>query len=129
MSTKVTRSEQQMQEEILTAELFVSRVLRIGVLISGAVILIGIISFLISGNSGYPGTTFPTTLPGIIHGIAAGKPFAIILGGLFLLILTPIMRVGVTILIFVKAKDTLYIGISCLVFIILIVSLLLGKAG
>ncbi|OPA74795.1 hypothetical protein BVG16_22870 [Paenibacillus selenitireducens] len=118
-----------MQEEIFTAELFVSRVLRIGVLCSGFVILVGILWFLISGDSGYPGDVYPTTLMEMFEGAVQGKPFAVMLIGLFLLILTPILRVGITVLVFVKAKDSLYIGITSLVFVILIISLLLGKVG
>lgn len=128
MSTNRSK-EQQMNEEIFSAELFVSRVLRIGVLCSGFVILVGIVWFLISGDSGYPADVYPTTLLGILEGVVHGKPFAIMLAGLFLLILTPILRVGITILVFVKAKDRLYIGITSLVFMILVISLLLGKVG
>ena len=103
--------------------------LRIGVLVSGLVILIGLILYLVAGESGYPADTYPTTLRGIIEGAGGLKPAAVILLGLFLLILTPVLRVGITILVFVKAKDYLYVGITSLVFVILIISLLLGKAG
>jgi len=122
--------ENQMNEEkIISAEIVVSKVLRIGVLVSGFVILLGLILYLAAGDSGYPADTYPTTLIGILQGTGSLKPAAVILFGLFLLILTPVLRVGITILVFVKAKDYLYVGITSLVFIILIISLLLGKAG
>jgi len=117
------------EEKIISAEIVVSKVLRIGVLISGIVILIGLILYLTAGDSGYPADTYPTTLMGILEGTGNLKPAAVILFGLFLLILTPVLRVGITILVFVKAKDYLYVGITSLVFVILIISLLLGKAG
>lgn len=110
-------------------ELFLSRALQIGVLLSAAVILTGLTIFLITGQSGYAGNRYPTNFAAIIGGVAALRPYAIILTGLFLLILTPIFRVGISILIFFRERDFAYVGITALVFVILIVSMLLGKAG
>ena len=61
-------------------------------------------------------------------GLLMAKPDAIILFGLFLLILTPIFRVGVSIILFFKEKDNLYVIITSFVFIILLLGLILGKA-
>jgi uncharacterized membrane protein len=83
--------------------------------------------FLITGNSGYPINTYPTNPLLIFQGVAALKPYAIILTGLFILILTPVFRVGVSIIVFLKEKDYLYVKITAIVFTILIVSFLLGK--
>ncbi|WP_378953638.1 DUF1634 domain-containing protein [Pelosinus sp. sgz500959] len=109
------------------AEIFVSQSLRVGVLVSAVVILAGLILFLSSGQSGYPGETYPTTLKDILAGTWSLKPFAMILSGLVLLILTPVMRVGVSILVFLKEKDWLYVWISSAVFLILVCSFLFGK--
>ena len=49
------------------------------------------------------------------------------LTGLFLLILTPILRVGSSILLFWRQGDRLYVVITASVFLILIISLFLGK--
>jgi uncharacterized membrane protein len=108
-------------------EIVISRFLRIGVTLSAAVIFIGLLMFLISGNSGYAGDYFPTTLSEIFNGLMLLKPYAIILLGLIILILTPVFRVGVSILVFIKEKDYLYVKITSLVFIILIISFVLGK--
>ncbi|WP_088830807.1 DUF1634 domain-containing protein [Paenibacillus tyrfis] len=113
---------------IVVVELRISQYLRAGVLLSAAVILLGLALFLILGDSGYPGRTFPARLPEIGQGLLQLKPYAVILTGLLMLILTPVFRVGVSILVFLKEKDYLYAGISLLVFLILIVSFLLGKA-
>jgi uncharacterized membrane protein len=108
-------------------EVIVGRCLKIGVLLSAAVILTGFLMFLITGSSGYPGNTYPTDLLVIFHGLMSLKPYAIILTGLFILILTPVFRVGVSIIVFLKEKDYLFAKITALVFAILIVSFLLGK--
>lgn len=113
--------------ELNSVEIFVSRSLRTGVLLSAGVILVGLIKFLMLGESGYPGETYPTQIQDIIIGALQLKPFAIISAGLVLLILTPISRVGISILVFAKEKDWLYVGISTLVFVVLVCSFAFGK--
>lgn len=110
-------------------EVVISRILQVGVLTSAVITLLGLVLFLVTGRSGYSGDTFPKTLPAIFLGLLALKPYAIIMLGLFILILTPVFRVGVSILVFLKEKDTRFVYITGLVFVILIVSFLLGKAG
>ncbi|MED2647608.1 DUF1634 domain-containing protein, partial [Bacillus thuringiensis] len=61
--------------------------------------------------------------------VLAGKAYAIILLSLFLLILTPVFRVGVSLITFWIEKDTLYVIITGIVFTILMISFALGKAG
>jgi uncharacterized membrane protein len=108
-------------------EIIISKSLKIGVLASAIVILIGFLMFLITGRSGYAGSAYPTALAEIFKGLVLLKPYAIILTGLFILILTPVFRVGVSVIVFLKEKDYLYVGITILVFAILIISFLLGK--
>lgn len=108
-------------------EIIISNFLRIGVVLSATIVFIGLLMFLVSGNSGYSGDYFPTTPTEIFNGVLLVKPYAIILLGLIILILTPVFRVGVSILVFVKEKDFLYVKITSFVFIILIISFILGK--
>lgn len=115
--------------DAVDVEIMISRSLQIGVLLSAAVILTGLLMFLITGKSGYPNGAFPTDFTDIVHGVFALKPYAVILTGLFLLILTPVFRVGVSVFLFIRERDFAYVGITALVFVILIISLLLGKAG
>jgi uncharacterized membrane protein len=117
------------EKNLHDVELLISRCLRFGVLLSAGVILIGLLIFLLRGQSGYPGGTYPTRFTDIMKGVAEFKPFAIIMTGLLLLILTPVLRVGASLLAFLKEKDWLYAGISLTVFLILIVGFLLGRAG
>ncbi|EJR28456.1 hypothetical protein IIE_05295 [Bacillus cereus VD045] len=43
------------ESNIANVEILISKILRVGVLISGTCIAIGLIIFLITGESGYPG--------------------------------------------------------------------------
>lgn len=108
-------------------EIVISKTLRVGVALSGAITCLGLMLFLVTGNSGYPGESFPTSVAEILRGLENLKPYAVMLSGLFLLILTPVLRVGVSIITFVKEKDYMYAAITATVFIILIISFLLGK--
>lgn len=115
------------KSQIDEVELIISKLLMMGVLLSAIVIFIGFIMFLAIGNSGYIGDTYPTNPIAILQGLVLFKPYAIILTGLLILIATPVFRVGVSIIVFIREKDYLYVKITTLVFIILIVSFILGK--
>lgn len=115
------------QHAVNKAELFVSYALRVGVLLSATVILVGLISFFLTGESGYIGHSYPTQIKDIFEGALAFKPFGVIMLGLLLLILTPVFRVGVSIWVFILEKDWLYTGISAIVFLILCSSFFFGK--
>lgn len=108
-------------------EMLISTALRIGVVLSALVIGLGFLLFIVTGSSGYPGSSFPASPIMILKGLAEFKPYAVIMTGLLILILTPVFRVGISIVTFIKEKDFLYVIITSIVFIILIVSLLLGK--
>lgn len=108
-------------------EIIISRFLRFGVLLSAVIVFIGLGMFLITGKSGYPINYYPISLSEIFKGLIAFKSYAIILTGIIILILTPVFRVGVSILVFIKEKDFLYVKITSLVFIILLISFILGK--
>lgn len=128
--TDISKTENKKTEQknnIEEVEIIISKSLQVGVLSSAAVILIGFLMFIITGSSGYPHNTYPTNLILIFQGLASLKPYAIILTGLFILILTPVFRVGVSVIVFLKERDYLYVRITALVFPILIVSFLLGK--
>ncbi|WP_125714391.1 DUF1634 domain-containing protein [Companilactobacillus kedongensis] len=113
-----------MHEEMRKVELIIGKILRIGVVTSAIVIVIGIMLYFLNG-SGYTGN-FPTRFSTILNGIVAGKSYAIIMLGIFLLILTPVLRVVVSIYAFYKEKDTMYVVITTIVLVILIIAMLLG---
>jgi uncharacterized membrane protein len=125
-------------------ELMISYALRAGVLLSAAVILGGILLFAVRQDTGYarvlphhlkdiltfhqasgPGF-FPTSLSAVLRGAVAGKPYAIIELGMLLLILTPIVRVALSVFFFLAQRDWLYVGITLFVLAVLTFSLFSG---
>lgn len=114
------------RKEMLEVELVIGKIMRIGVLFSAAVMLLGFAMFLITGNSGYPATSFPTTLPAIWQGLVSFKSYAYMMAGIYLLILTPVLRVVISIYAFYQEKDMLYVKITSLVLLILIISVIVG---
>lgn len=116
-------------KELDEVELLISKFLRVGVLISASFVLVGLTMFLFTGYSGYSGENFPTSISAVLHGLISLKPYGIISFGLILLILTPVFRVAVSIIVFMKSKDYLYVKITSLVLFILVLSFCLGKVG
>jgi uncharacterized membrane protein len=72
---------------------------------------------------------FVGSVGGILHGIVTGRGRAIIQAGIILLIATPIIRVVFSAIGFVIEKDYLYLGITMLVLLIILASMLSGHAG
>ncbi|HEU5442078.1 MAG TPA: TSUP family transporter [Ktedonobacterales bacterium] len=104
------------------AELIISNVLRGGVLLSAAIIVIGAVMFY--ADRGGQTLTFPHTLSAVVQMLAQGNPLAIIMLGLLVLLATPVVRVAVSIVAFALEHDRLYVGITSLVLAILLVSIL-----
>lgn len=116
-------------------EIWISYVLRIGVMAAGAVILVGLVFFLVRGAGSTTSTTAEELLRGggkvilvspgsIFTGVAALDPIAIIQVGVLLLILTPMMRVGMTVLLFGAQRDWTFVAITCVVFSVLVAGLI-----
>ena len=116
-------------KELQDVEMIISKALRAGVVVSGTVIFIGLLIFLLSGNSGYPESVYPSKPSEIIRGLLELKSYAVIMTGIMILIATPVFRVGVSIIVFAVEKDYLYVKMTTVVFLILIVSMVLGKVG
>lgn len=114
------------KEEMNRIELVIGKILRVGVVISATIMIIGLLLLLITGKSGYAHDAFPTTFKAIFIGIATLKPYAIMMLGIFCLILTPVLRVIVSIYSFYKEKDMLYVWITTFVLIVLIISFFFG---
>lgn len=112
-------------QEMRKIELAIGKILRVGVIASVIVIILGIITYFISG-SGYVGSNFPTSITGIISGVMSGKSYAIMMLGLLLLIFTPVLRVIVSIYAFEKENDRMYTVITSIVLIILIFAMIIG---
>ncbi len=107
-------------------EIVIGNLLRAGVIISAAIMAIGFVMLIVTGNSGYPAGYHPHDFREIFAGIVALKPYAIMMLGIFCLILTPVLRVLVSIYSFYKEHDYLYVYITTFVMVVLIFSFWLG---
>jgi len=120
-------------------EIVISSLLRIGVVASLAVVLIGtVLTFvhhpeyltsrealaeLLSSKSEFPHTTRE-----VWAGVLALHGRSVVILGLLLLIATPVMRVGVSIFAFLYQRDRVFATITTVVFLLLLLSFVLGKA-
>jgi uncharacterized membrane protein len=118
------------QGRLRQAELVISNVLRWGVILSATIIALGVVWFYFDmGATGQAPVTYPHSLDGIVQQLGRGQPLALVALGLLLLLLTPIVRVAISILVFALERDWLYTVITIVVLLILLVSLALGRGG
>lgn len=113
---------------------FISNVLRYGVTISAIVIAIGIVLILVGDHP----ANFPSSIEQLISknygrptvnlfalgaGLASLNPIYIVQLGLLILLATPIVRVGLSVALFVAEKDMIYIGLTIFVLVVLLVAI------
>ena len=121
------------------AELIISSVLRTGVLLSMAIILAGTLLTFVRHREyvsspaelvrlSQPGEAVPQTLQDVLSGVRELRGQSIVAAGLLLLILTPVVRVATSILVFVAQSDRTYVLITSVVLLLLLLSFLLGHA-
>lgn len=119
-------------------EILISRTLKGGVILSLAILLLGtLVSYF--GDSAYllstaeldrlhhPGAALPQTIGQVLDGVAHLHGPSIISLGILVLIATPVARVAVSIVIFLKSRDRLYVAITSTVFLLLLLSFLIGS--
>ena len=115
-------------------------VLRVGVVSSIAIMLVGMTVTFVHhpeyfstspalGALTSPNERFPKTLLDVISGGWRGRGQAIVMAGLLVLIATPVARVALSVVVFVKVRDRLYAAITSAVLMILLVSFSVGLAG
>lgn len=106
-------------------------ILQGGVLLSSAVIILGLIllPFRPGGLTPQRVETFPHTFGQLWPELTAFHPQAIIVLGLLLLIATPVVRVAASVVAFWLERDRRFVIITLIVLGILIASFFLGKGG
>lgn len=111
-------------------ETWVGVLLRTGVLLAAAVVLIGGVMYVAQNRGPRPNySKFQgepaafSTLHGAATGISTLEPRSIIMFGLLLLIATPIARVGMCVVGFSFERDRMYVMVSSLVLVILLYSI------
>ncbi len=126
------------RERLDLVEVLVARLLRWGVSLSMAIVVLGLItmcvrrpqdaySYLALERLTGPHAAFPHSLPEIARGVVGLHGQAIIALGLALLILTPIARVAASVVGFALERDRLFALITAAVLAVLVVSLFLGR--
>ncbi|CAN5424929.1 hypothetical protein BH10BDE1_BH10BDE1_04490 [soil metagenome] len=119
-----------MDDEVYSLELFIAKFLRYGVLVAGALMLFGWMSEIsfktdtFSHFATYHDVRLFPTLRALIETSRWGLLTAY--AGMFVLISLPLLRVLMTLVVFLKKKDYALAAVSTLVLAGLFLSLLLG---
>jgi uncharacterized membrane protein len=106
-------------------------ILQGGVLISSAVICLGVVLWFVRSNlhSSQQFLVFPHTLGEIGSGLLMFHAQSVIALGLLLLLITPVVRVAASIVAFGLEHDRRYVLITTIVLGVLMLSFLLGKGA
>jgi uncharacterized membrane protein len=124
-------------ERVRRVEVIISNLLRTGVLGSLALVVLGT-ALTLSRHTEYfaspadlsrlvqPGAAFPHSVHDVFEGIRLLRGQAIVTAGLLLLIVTPVMRVAVSIFAFIYQGDRSYTFITAVVLLLLLLSFFLG---
>ena len=110
----------------------ISLVLQIGVIVSTLFVLFGLYTYLSNhGGGSYhiyikPSFSFPHSFTTLRSSLTKNDGLSYIVYGLLLLILTPILRVATSIVLFMSKKDRPMAMVTFCVLVILIASFLLG---
>ena len=94
--------------------------MRVGVILAAAIMLFGFALLLLNINQFASFDSF--TIKEIIFGLSSLNPYSYLSLGIFVLILTPIIRVVASIILFIKEKNVLYSLITTAVLLILVLS-------
>jgi uncharacterized membrane protein len=119
-------------------ELLISRLLRVGVIVSVGLIVTGTIltfvqhpdyvsSSAVLDSAVGPGATFPHELDALLASMRQLRGEAIVTLGLLVLIATPVSRVAFSVLAFIQHRDRTYALITAAVLCLLLLSLVLGR--
>ena len=123
-----------LEEQIRKAETIISLVLLTGVLLSSFLIVTGFIVMLSHDHFLFKGSyktiisknyQFPHSFSAVIKGVGQFSGISITILGLLCLILTPIFRVGASLITFLISKDINFIFITAFVLCVLLLSFFL----
>lgn len=120
------------------AETAISLVLRIGVVVSLLVVTAGLVMMFVhhgdyaSSTQAYhrlvtPGAAIPHSLGGVGADLAHLDGRGVVMAGLLLLIITPVVRVAVSIATFAIQRDLVFVLVTTAVLAVLVLSFFLGR--
>ncbi len=126
---------------VKSIELVISLVLQIGVVVSSGIILIGLVLFFYQhGQTKSPLNVpdyhrytsasyfFPHSFKAMKASLRAGQGIGLMTLGILLLVLTPILRVSTSILLFLRQRDRPMTLVTLVVLLVLAGSFFLGVA-
>jgi uncharacterized membrane protein len=108
----------------------IGNVLRYGVMLSAAIIVVGVVLLLAASGSADAtpllsyGSKQAPSLGGFLSGLASYQPYAVIELGALVLLATPVARVLISVFLFAAQKDRLYVLITAVVLALLLFSML-----
>ena len=105
--------------------IIISNIIKTGVFVSSFFIITGIILSFIQGANRVL-TIERYTFSEMLRGLATLNYYSYLMFGIFLLILTPVLRILGLLYVYIEEKDYKFVRICVLVLVILIVSLMLG---
>lgn len=103
----------------------ISNILKAGVFVSSFFIITGITLSFIQGANGVL-TVERYTFNEMLRGLVSLNYYSYLMFGIFLLILTPVLRILGLLYVYIEQKDYKFVRICILVLVILLVSLFLG---
>ncbi len=124
----------------LRAKAIAARMLRVGVLFALGIVILGVVLTFVqhpgylsfSGGLGeltQPGARFPHSAREVVEGLGDGRGEAVVMGGLFLLLIMPVLRVTADLVAFAYQRDRTFVTITAVILLFLLVSFALGKAS
>jgi uncharacterized membrane protein len=118
-------------QEQIDISMVIVWVLQGGIVISSTIILLGMVLLMLrqGGLATIQLQSFPATPDQIWAGLLAFQPLAIIVLGLLILMVTPVIRVAISVFAFGLEHDRAYVSITLVVLAILCIGFLLGKGG
>ena len=105
-------------------EAFVTTILRACVLISAALILLGLTLTIVTGDTSFPNGNMD--LDWLIMGDPFFAPSHILFLGFLTLIVTPVLRIVASIYVYTNLHDNAFTAITTIVLFVLVVSFALG---
>lgn len=129
-------------DELPKMQRFLSRLLLYGVLLSTAIIIIGLVLMAVTNSTGYgcdsakdslncilsynsnliPHGDYPNNLFALASGLAHLKPFSVIQLGVVVLLATPVIRVFSSLVLFAAGRDRAFVFITVFVLAMLLFS-------
>lgn len=115
-------------------QVWLSRLLIAGVWIAAVLCAAGIVLSLLAGSATPPRTPFAGVAPGldspmgVIRSAMRLEGPGVMAMGVLALVATPVLRVAFSLVLFVRERDRLYIGVTAVVLALLAIGLFTGLA-